>query len=128
MSGNDLWRMTRNRITMSAPSKKSVMRRRKNGHLTLRDRSYHTFMCVVHQASIGLREDDEIAAVAAAVAAATPAAAGSFAESTRFDASKLVVVVVVGIISIAISAQSCRIRIGKGDSVDLTVACLDNPS
>jgi len=80
-------------------------------------------MWVVHQASIGLRDEDDTAAVA--VAPVAVAADGSFAESARFEASKLVVV--FGKISIAMSALSCRIRIGKGNSVDLTAACLDNP-
>lgn len=58
ISGKDLCRIIKNRITMSTPSKKSVIRRRKKGHFTDSDLSYHTFICVVHHASIGLSDDD----------------------------------------------------------------------
>ena len=43
-------------MTMSRPSKKSAVRRRKKGHLMLNDWLYHTSMCVMHQDSRGLRE------------------------------------------------------------------------
>eukprot|EP00532_Pseudo-nitzschia_australis_P014085 CAMPEP_0168227912 /NCGR_PEP_ID=MMETSP0140_2-20121125/14334_1 /TAXON_ID=44445 /ORGANISM="Pseudo-nitzschia australis, Strain 10249 10 AB" /LENGTH=53 /DNA_ID=CAMNT_0008159367 /DNA_START=601 /DNA_END=762 /DNA_ORIENTATION=- len=52
---------------MSSPSKKSVVRRRKKGHFSDNDLSYNTFMCVVHQTSIGLR-DDEIGVTATVTA------------------------------------------------------------
>jgi hypothetical protein len=108
MRSRDLCRMTRKRMTMSAPSKKSVIRRRKKGHFTANDLSYHTFICVVHQASIGLRDDD-----VATSATEDPAVDISFIESIFFDASKLVVV--------------CRIRI-IDESVDLAFVCSGNIS
>ena len=62
------------------------------------DLSYQTFICVVHQASIGLRDDDNDADADAVAASATedPAVDISFLESILcFNASKLVVDVVV---------------------------------
>lgn len=56
INGNDLCRMTRNRIMISAASKKSAVRRRKNGHLMESDRLYKTSKWVAQKASIGLSE------------------------------------------------------------------------
>jgi len=68
------------------------------------DLSYQTFICVVHQASIGLRDDDDDDAVAVS-ATEDPAVDISFLESILcFNASKLVVDVVV------VVAADLRIR------------------
>eukprot|EP00534_Pseudo-nitzschia_fraudulenta_P001482 CAMPEP_0201126766 /NCGR_PEP_ID=MMETSP0850-20130426/27340_1 /ASSEMBLY_ACC=CAM_ASM_000622 /TAXON_ID=183588 /ORGANISM="Pseudo-nitzschia fraudulenta, Strain WWA7" /LENGTH=78 /DNA_ID=CAMNT_0047395325 /DNA_START=591 /DNA_END=823 /DNA_ORIENTATION=- len=76
---------------MSTPSKKSVIRRRKNGHFTDNDLSYHTFMCVVHQASIGFKdhaatdtadEDPELDII-------------SFVESFFVEESKIFVIILL---------------------------------
>jgi len=119
MSGKDLCRMTKKRMTMSAPSKKSVIRRRKKGHFTESDLSYHTFMCVVHHDSIGLRDDDDGIDIADADTAEEPPADISFAGSMfLFDVSMFVDIILL-----------CRIRVvGVDDFLDLSFECFDGRS
>jgi hypothetical protein len=106
-------------MTMSAPSKKSVIRRRKNGHFTAMDLSYQTFMCVVHQTSIGLSNDDD---ADAASATEDPAVDISFLESILcFDASNLIVAAVAA--AVAGDGGACfRIRTGD-ENAHLLFAC-----
>jgi len=97
MSGRDLCRIIKKRITMSTPSRKSVIRRRKKGHFTDNDLSYHTFTCVVHQDSIGLRDDadEDLNIVVVAADAAEDLVDNSFIATIFLDASKLVGIILL---------------------------------